>query len=210
MKQFLNYFVCSAVAICILTTNVAADVVLTFDQSGIFNSVAIDQAYGDNVTASPDGNGHTYDIITGNGFGLTPNVDVTYDAIQADLWTTGYGDLTNVFYDEADGSTGFNIVFNADAGFEVGMFGFDMAAFGGIDSTLPGIEILDGDDNILWSVGPTLISSSTRTPFDTGGVFADSLTIAVDLTGLGGGSDNMGIDNILFAQRVAESERSSN
>ena len=203
IREFLKFAIYCIAATCIFSGGAAADVVLTFDQSGIFNSVAIDQEYGDNVIASPDGNGHGYNIIAGNGFGLTPNVEVSYSANEADLWTTGYGNLTNVLYDEADFSSGFEITFNADPGFEVGLFGFDMAVFGGVDSTLPGVEILDGGNNVLWSAGPTVIDSTTATSFDSGGVFADSLTIAIDLTGLGGASDNFGIDNVHFAQRVS-------
>ena len=203
MTQFFKFAIYSIAATCMFSSGATADVVLTFDQSGIFNSVAIDQEYGDNVIASPDGNGHGYNIIAGNGFGLTPNVEVSYTAGESDLWTTGYGNLTNVLYDEADFSPGFEIIFNADPGFEVGLFGFDMAVFGGVDSTLPGIEILDGGNDVLWSSGPTLIDSTMLTSFDTGGVFADSLTIAIDLTALGSASDNFGIDNVHFAQRVS-------
>ena len=202
MRRFVEYSVCFfAVAIC-LTSSSNADVILTFDQSGIFDTMGVDQAYGDRVIASPDSAGHSYDIIAGNGLGLTPNVEVDYIAGEPKLWTTGYGDLTNVFYDEIDFSTSFEIEFSADPGFEVGIFGFEMAAFGA-GETLPGIEILDGDNTILWSVGPTFITGSDHNSFDTGGVFAESLTITVDLTGLGGSSDNIGIDNVHFGQRLA-------
>jgi hypothetical protein len=78
--------------------------------------------------------------------------------------------------------------------------GFDLAAFSS-SQTIQGIEVTDGDDNILFSVGSTLISGASRNSFDTSGIFADSLTIAVDLTGLGSGADNIAIDNIQFSQR---------
>jgi hypothetical protein len=77
-----------------------------------------------------------------------------------------------------------------------------MAAFGG-GEVLPGINILDQNDTVLWSIGSTSISGSARNSFDTGGVFAQSLTIAMDLTGLDGRSDNIGIDNVHFAQRTS-------
>jgi len=178
-----------------------ADVVLTFDQNSIGDGVAAEQNYGDRVTAVSDASG-AYDIVTGAGLGFTPNVEVSYTAQDPSLWTTGYGDLVNVFYDEVDFSSEFEISFIADSGFEVGIFDFDLAAFGGVDTTLPGIEIIDGDSNVLWSTGSTLISSSSRTGFDAGGVFANSLTISVDLSGLGGASDNIGIDNIRFGQQA--------
>jgi hypothetical protein len=201
MRTKLTFSFCFIATFTLLCPCLLADVVLTFDQSGIFDSVAIDQNYGDRVTSSPDVNGHSYDIIAGNGFGLTPNVEVEYTAGEADLWTTGYGDLTNVLYDELDFEDGFEVIFTADPGFEVGIFGFDIAAFDS-ETTIPGIDVLDGDNNVLWSVGSTAISETARNSFDTGGVFAESLTIAIDLTGLNGASDNIGIDNIHFAQQA--------
>lgn len=200
MRQ-LSLKVCTIAAICCICSSSNADVVLTFDQSGIFNSVAVDRNYGDRVTDAIDGNGHAYDIITGNGLGNTPNVEVSYTGGSPDLWTTGYGDLENVLYDENDGSTGFGIVFTADPGYQVGIFEFDMASFLQ-DPTIPGVSILDSNNNVLWSSGSPVISGTTRTAFSTGGVFSNSLTLAVDLTGLGGSSDNIGIDNIQFGQRA--------
>lgn len=202
MKTTTSKLACLLIFGFLAARSVDADVVLTFDQSGIFDSVSIDQNYGDRVTASTDGLGHSYDIIAGNGYGLTPNVEASYTAGSADLWTTGYGDLTNVFYDEIDFSLGFELELIADAGFEVGLFGFDMAAFG-TGEVLPGINVTDQNDTVLWSIGPTSISGSTRNSFDTGGIFAESITISIDLTGLGGGSDNIGIDNVHFAQRTS-------
>lgn len=197
----LKTFLLAAIVGCCLGAPCLADVVLTFDQNNISDSVVVDQAYGDRVTAPLDGNGHAYDVVLGNGLGLTPNVEVSYTGDSPELWTSGYGDLNNVLYDEIDGATGFEITFDADPGFEVGIFGFDMAAFGG-GETLPGMEIIDGNNNLLWSAGSTFINGTTRVSFDTGGVFGESLTIAVDLTGLSSGSDNIGIDNIHFGQRL--------
>ena len=175
-----------------------AQVSLSFDQLGISDSILIDQAYGDRVVTSPDANGHAYDIF---GLSTTPNVEASYSALDPNLWTTGYGDLTNVYYDETDGSTEFSLTLDADAGFEVGLLGFDVAAFDGIDISVPEIEIRDGNGNVLFSQTTALISSSTHTSFDfTGGIFANSLTIEIDLTGLGGASDNIGIDNVSFVQ----------
>lgn len=201
MKRLSRLAICILAIGCLKAAKTNADVVLTFDQSGITDSVLVDQAYGDRVVASPDGNGHGYDIIVGNGLGVTPNVEVSYTGGSPELWTTNYGDLTNVLYDENDGSPGFDIIFNADSGFEVGLFGFDMAAFS-TSTTIPGVDVLDDNSNVLWSSGSTLISGTTRNSFDTGGLFASSLTISIDLTGLGGGSDNIGIDNIHFGQRA--------
>jgi len=203
MKRAFELTIFLAVAICLFSGNANADVVLTFDQSGIVNGSAVDFAYGDRVVASPDVNGHVYDIITGNGLGLTPNVEVNYIGTGADLsiWTTGYGDLPFVLYDELDFMNGFSVQFVADPGYEVGIFEFDMAAFGG-DQVIPGVEIVNGSGTSLWSVGAQTISGSSRNSYSTGGVFGSSLTINIDLTGLGGGSDNIGIANIQFGQRA--------
>ena len=79
-----------------------------------------------------------------------------------------------------------------------------MGAFGA-DTTITGIQVLDGDDNVLWSVGPTLINGpgGSAVSFATGGVFAESLSLKVDLFGLGTGTDNIGLDNVHFGQRVS-------
>ena len=177
-----------------------AQVSLSFDQSGIFDSIPIDQAYGDRVVSSPDVNNHAYDIV---GLATTPNVEVSYSALDPRLWTTGYGNLTNVYFDETDFSNAFSLTLDADSGFEVDLLGFDVAAFGGIDISVPEIEIRDGDSNVLFSQSSALISGSTHTSFDfLDGISANSLTIEIDLTGLGGASDNIGIDNVSFVQEA--------
>jgi hypothetical protein len=201
MKRFLNFAICLIAANFFLSANVRADVVLTFDQSGASNFTLIDQDYGDRVIASPDTNGHAYDIVPAANL-LTPNVEIGYDAggVGIALWTSGgYGDLDTAVF-AGDFATELEIEFTADVGFEVGLAGFDLAAFSS-SQTIQGIEVTDGDDNILFSVGSTLISGASRNSFDTSGIFADSLTIAVDLTGLGSGADNIAIDNIQFSQR---------
>ena len=76
--------------------------------------------------------------------------------------------------------------------------------------TVAGIDITDEDGNVLWAAGSTLIGGgSTHSDFDfSSGLFAQSLTIDVDLTGLGSGSDNIAIDNVHFGQ-IAVPEPSS-
>ena len=197
---------CTMLTVCVVTVTtflsspVMADVVLTFDQTGIFDGTPINSSYGDAVTSASDGVG-SYGIVAGAGDLFTPNVNVSYTAGEPRLWTTGYSNLTNVFFDDLDFNDSFEITFSADPGFEVGIHEFDLGAFGSL--TIPGLEILDGDNNVLWSIGSTAIDGTTASSFSTGGVFAESLTISADLTGLGGGSDNVGIDNIRFSQRAS-------
>jgi len=178
-----------------------AQVQLTFDDDGaVTNSEPVDQAYGDRVTASPDINGLLYGSVVGGG---APNVEVSYQGLLPDIWAIGYGDLINVLYNEADGDDLLQVTLVADAGFEVGLLGFDAAAFGG-NQDVPGIDIVDGSDNVLFASGAfTLLGASSHNDFDfAGGLFAQEININVDLTGLGGQSDNVGLDNILFTQRA--------
>ena len=83
------------------------------------------------------------------------------------------------------------------------MFGFDAAAFFG-DEIAPEVAITDGNGNVLWSQTNAEIDSTTHTSFDfVDGIFANSLSIEIDLTGLGASSDNIGIDNVSFVQQTA-------
>ena len=179
-------------------------VILTFDHNPISDFLDIDQNYGDNVTGSPDLLGHEYDSISGFEFGLTPNVTLAYGPSEPTLWTTGYGDLTNVYFNDLDGDTSLQIELTADAGFEVGLLGFDVASFIDAGQTIEGLQVRDGNGNVLFSSGSTLISGTEHNDFDfPEGLFAEVLVIDVDLTGLGVQSDDIGIDNVHFAQRAA-------
>ena len=132
--MFFSRFTLAFALLTSLVSLANAQVTLTFDQSGgVIDSILIDQTYGDRVVSSPDSNGHTYGGITPDS-STTPNVEVSYSALDPNLWTTGYGDLTNVYYDETDFGDGFSLTLTADAGFEVGLFGFDAAAFLGTRS----------------------------------------------------------------------------
>jgi len=115
------------------------------------------------------------------------------------LWTTGYGSLENVLF-AGDFATELRVDLAADEGFEVGLSGFDLAAFSS-NQEIQGIEVLDGSSSVVWAVGVTEISGTSFNAFDTSGVFASSLSIRVDLTGQGTNADNFGIDNIQVSQR---------
>ncbi len=184
-----------------------ADVVLTFDQNPTLSSQLLDQDYGDRVTSSPDSNGHFYDIIPGNGLGLTPNVVVSYEpsANSAPMVSSGYGDLVNAHYNASNTNISLQVILEADPGFEVGLFGFDVASSQFLGQTVQLIQILDGTDDVLWSAGSTGIGSIANgghTDFDfASGLFASSITIELDLNNLGVFSDDIAIDNIHFSQR---------
>ena len=201
--------ICRTATACFLTafliSGIAqADVVLIFDQSGgTGNLNALDQDYGDRVTAATDSNGHHYNIISGAGLGLTPNVEAIYGPGIPRLWTTGYGNLTNVYYDQDGNNSALEMTLIADQGFEVGLFGFDLAGWvSGLMAT--DISVVDENDNVLWSNGPTLLNELTFNDFDfSQGLFAQSLTISVELGGALG--QFVAMDNVHFAQRSSSS-----
>ena len=86
----------------------------------------------------------------------------------------------------------------------MGLLGFDVASFIDAGQTIEGLQVRDGNGNVLFSSGSTLISGTEHNDFDfPEGLFAEVLVIDVDLTGLGVQSDDIGIDNVHFAQRAA-------
>ena len=196
-----NRYAVIAMALCFIPaiSSASANVILTFDHNPTLDFQDIDQSYGDRVTESPDLLGHAYDITSGS----TPNVSVTYGPNQTRIWTTGYGDLENVLFNDLDGDTSLQIELTADAGFEVGLFGFDVASFVAAGLTIEDIQVRDGNGNVLYSAGSTLIPGTGHNDFDfTSGLFAGTLIIDIDLTGLGDNSDDIAIDNVSFSQRV--------
>ena len=178
-----------------------AGTVLTFDHNPTVRFERIKQTYGDRVVATPDANGHQY-LIVDDGFGTTPNVELEYGGPLPSIWTSGYGDLVNVLFNDQDGDDELSIALLADPGFEVGLFGFDLASFSSGGQTIAGFEIRDlAADTPLLTQGTTLVSGTTRNSYDFGGgLFAAAIGIRIDLTGLGTLSDNIAIDNIYFAQ----------
>jgi len=189
-----------AVAALALAPAAASATVLTFDISGgVPNHENMPQDYGDNVAAALQG-GHSYGV---GAEGFTPNVVVDYGAPGEDpaLWTTGYGDLTNVYFNDTDGDTTFTTRFTADAGYVVNLLSFEMASFLTGGQTIQGFTIRDvGANTVLFTQGSTFITGATHNLFSFTGVSANTLELVVNLTGLGGVSDDIGIDNVTFSQ----------
>lgn len=192
--------------------------ILTFDQnnpdgSGVSNFEGIDQTYGDNVTGSPDANNNGYAF---GDEGTTPNVTVEYTGFgtnpgSADpsLWTTGYGNLTNILFEDNDNFGLLNVVFTAEPGWEVQLFEFDMAAFSNAftsDPTINFVRVLDGDGNELFFEEDAVISESTRTSFDftSEPLTASTIQLQFDTGNLGGLSDDIAFDNVRFGQVIPE------
>ena len=179
--------------------------VLTFDIDGLTDSLGVDQSYGDRITTTTSGS-FTY----GSAEGFTPNVEVSYGDNDPSFWTAGYGNLTNVLYDETDVTGFITISFVADPGFEVVLHGFDLATFSGSDDTidLVGVGVAPLSSSLFEDTN-AVISATTSTVYNFLTPLQDSeLVITIDARNIGGLSDNIGIDNITFSQ-VAIPEPSS-
>jgi len=175
--------------------------ILTFDIAGATSGSTLSQDYGDNVTATTMGA-----FGYGDTHGFTPDVVTEYDGFGAteelNFWTTGYSDLTNVAEYEPDGAPGFAINLVASGGNLVELHGFDLGNFGS-EITIPSLTITDEANNVLFSQTNFVLPvwSTPHLSFDFGTpLVGQTIRIAFDLTGLGGNSDNVGIDNIAFSQ----------
>jgi hypothetical protein len=180
-----------------------AGVILTFDLN-VAGNVAMNPAYGNRVASMSDAAG-TYGMF---GSGFTPNVTVSYAGATTSngltRWTTDYGDLVNVLENENDGEDRMTITLTADPGFLVRLYSFDLAGWPNSDYTLRNVFVKDAANNNLFSQSDVLVKGAGAAPRHTSLTFAplvgSTLQIYIDLSGLGGNSDNIGIDNIAFDQ----------
>lgn len=172
---------------------------LTFDIEDISNGSVMPQNYGDNVVAVDVGGFHY-----GDAGGFTPNVVISYaDPFGNNItyWGPGFNDLNGVLNNEDDGEAGYSITLTADTGFVVSLLGFDMRNYSS-EVTLPGLTIVNGNGDIVFSqVNFSVPSSSApHLDYDFNNISAQEISISIDTTGLGGNSDNIGLDNIQFSQ----------
>src|SRR3954465_14965762 len=96
-EYLMRNAIIAAAAALALAPVAAHATVLTFNVAGgVSDFATLAQTYGDNVAASPQA-GHSYGV---GAEGYTPNVSVSYGSPDEEpsLWTTGYGDLTNVMF----------------------------------------------------------------------------------------------------------------
>ena len=179
--------------------------VLGFDVAGLSNGGVMPQDYGDRVTSSTSGS-FTY----GTAGGFTPNVEVAYEGdpggaglgSNLSLWTSGFSDLVNVLNNEDDGESRFEVRLTADAGFAVLLESFGLGNFTS-ELTVPSLQVKNGNGTTLFSSTNFTLpaSSEPHLNFDFGsGLVASELLISIDLTGLAGSSDNVGLDNLQFGQ----------
>lgn len=178
-----------------------AATILTFDATGIFNGAVLDQNYGDRVTGPSNAFG-SYGTTDGN---YTPNVLVDNGLMQARLWTTGYGNLTNVFYEDQDG-VDLSFTLTADSGFLVRLQSFDLASFGAVGTITPeAVSVRDGSGNLLFALDSLTVSSTARNTL-TPQVAASQLVVTIRASALGLSSDNVALDNITFSQEAAPTD----
>jgi hypothetical protein len=202
MKNFLVtvplLLACSALA--------HAGVILTFDLTDPGN-IAMNPAYGNRVAAAIDAAG-MYGTF---GSGFTPNVTVSYGggsfATYLVRWTTDYGDLVNVLENELDFDDRLTITLTADPGYLVRLYSFDLAGWPNADYTLNNVFVKDAANANLFSASNVLVKGAMNaghdprhTSFAFDPLVGSTLQIYIDLSGLGGNSDNIGIDNIAFDQ----------
>ncbi|MEJ7619110.1 MAG: hypothetical protein WKF30_19535 [Pyrinomonadaceae bacterium] len=113
-----------ALSICVLLSAPSASAeTLTFPTD--FNFQDNDPNYGDRLPG-------------------TPNVVVDYGPASAvpRRWTTNYGDLTGVLFEDNDGFGILEITFTADPGFLVTLSSFDMGAWPDTDRIINSVQVL--------------------------------------------------------------------
>lgn len=198
--------------------------VLIFDQIRLGANVvptisgnAIPQDYGDRVTAASmpvAGGAFTYGNL---GEGFTPKVQASYitgtgtpNAPGVSLWADSYGDLTNAAFGNQDSGT-LTVRLTADAGITVLLHGFDLAGWPSTDYTIDAVRVLDQGSPVFTQTD-VLVEGNLNGPRRTSFTFAtpiegSDLSIELDYGNLAGSQqDNIGIDNIRFAQSVPPDE----
>jgi hypothetical protein len=170
--------------------------------------------YGDHVTGASVAVPGGFFTYGNGGEGFTPDVSVdiysaaaTETDARVNLWQNGYGDLVNVIFAEGPGTAGapkISARLTASDGYEVNLYGFDLAGFGS-DYTIAGITVFAGaaslfsDSNILIqgdSLGPGHTAIAFATPLS-----APELLLEIDVSNLPSGiQDNVGMDSLRFGQ----------
>lgn len=179
----------------VLTPTEAHASTLIFDISGIPDGI-LNQAYGDNITAAEVGS-FSYGVARG----FTPDVTVDYGPASPQLWTTGFGDLTNGLSSSLPDPNLLTLTFTAAYGFNVSLYTFDLAGSSsfGLNPIINSVTIFDGDNNVLFSQTNAEISISSHTSF-TFGTPLTAQVLKVKIDALNTDSDDIGIDNVTFSQ----------
>lgn len=188
--------------------------VLTFEPVDADDAL-IPQSYGDRVSSTPL-NGFNY----GPEWGFTPNVTVEWRPTirwrHIDPGETGFGDLQDFAYREDSGNRIMEILFFADAGWNICLHEFDLAAKIGEALPVKAVRVTTGTNVDLFRVDfPTIPDileprplpvGVTGTPthmhfsFDPAICNAPFVKIRIELDNLGFKCDQIAIDNIGFGQ----------
>lgn len=207
-------------AFVLMTAAPADATILTFDQTRAvsggpvvptFGGASVPDGYGDRVTgASVDVPGGVFTYGEA-GEGFTPNVVADFFSGSASpvgpgvsLWEDGYGDLLNVLF--VNNNSGFlGVRLTADAGFSVGLYGFDLAGWPNADYVIDAVRVFGGT-TLLFEQTTVLVEGNFTGPRHTAFAFAaplvaSELLIEIAFGNLPGSQhDNIGIDNIRFGQ----------
>lgn len=166
--------------------------------------------YGDRVAGAVQtvpGGAYTYGE---NGEGFTPNV--VFEAFTAvndtSLWEDGYGDLQNVLFG-GQRSLSLNLLFTADDGYDVLLYGFDLAGWFNTDYLVAAVTVTSLGSSLgsaLFTRNDVLVEGNFTGPRHTafdfgGGLLGPELLLTIDYSNLAGTQqDNIGIDNVRFGQ----------
>lgn len=212
-RQIFSLFAVAALMISLIGNSNAS--ILTFDQirqSGVvvptISGNALEEDYGDRITGSTmtvPGGHFTYE---NGGEGFTPNVVTHFFAGNGtglSIWHDRYGDLTNAIYGNSQ-SISLNVQLNADPGYAVDLYHFDLAGWSLADYNINAVRVLSGADT-LFAVNNVLVQGANdggpmHTEFDFAVPLSGTeLLIQIDHSNLPGSQqDNIGIDNIRYGQ----------
>jgi hypothetical protein len=170
--------------------------------------------YGDNVTGAVMAVPGGFFTYGDGGEGFTPDISVDIFSATAtatdprvNLWQNGYGDLVNVIFAEGPGTAGapmLSVRLTAAPGYEVDLYGFDLAGFG-VDYVIAGVSVF-AEATTLLSETNVLVEGDLSSPQHTTFAFAaplraPELLLQIDLSNLAPGiQDNVGVDSIRFGQ----------
>lgn len=193
------------VGLSVLASTPAAATILTFQIAGAMNvdGQILPDSYGDNVTASPDANSHSYGF---GAEGATPDVTVSYGGpgevprVRPDFAPGAY-----VYYnDNSIAGVTLTTTLTAAPGFLVDLYGFDLAAdFATFN--INGFRVADlATSDIMFTSGIVGLQAGVRDSFDfsQAPLSGSQLQILVDLTfdNPDIGSVSPGITDIRFGQ----------
>lgn len=135
--------------------------------------------------------------------GFTPDVTLQYGNTSPALWTTDYGNLTNVLFEDADNTGVLNLTFTG-SGINARLHRFELAAYNpafGPDPTITSVTVFDSANTVLFSQNNVTVSTTTSTAFAFATPLEDDvLRIEIDARNLADLNDDIAIDNVVFSQ----------